>query len=131
MRRIPEEMTARARSLRADQTQAERDVWRRISAFRPRFTRQLVVGPYIVDLACRSAKLAIEFDGSQHLDAQDYDARRTAFLIAQGWTVLRFWNGEVSDNLDGVVEAILRKTAECLGGTHPQPLPSREGRRKC
>ncbi|MEK7455810.1 MAG: DUF559 domain-containing protein [Pseudomonadota bacterium] len=130
MRRVPEHMTANARALRNGQTDAERMIWLRISRYRPRFTRQLVIGPYIVDLACRSAKLAIEFDGSQHLDAQAYDERRSLFLIEQGWTMLRFWNGDVIENPDGVVEAILNRAAECLGGTHPQPLPGREGRRK-
>ncbi|AYO78457.1 endonuclease domain-containing protein [Sphingobium yanoikuyae] len=130
MRRVPEHMTANARALRNGQTDAERMTWLRISRYRPRFTRQLVIGPYIVDLACRSAKLAIEFDGSQHLDAQAYDERRSLFLREQGWTVLRFWNGDVIENPDGVVEAILNRAAECLGGTHPQPLPGREGRKK-
>ncbi|MDF0540962.1 DUF559 domain-containing protein [Sphingobium sp. H39-3-25] len=130
MRRVPDFLTANARSLRNGQTNAERLVWRRISRYRPRFTRQLVVGPYIVDLACRSAKLAVEFDGAQHLEAQDYDGLRAASLTENGWTVLRFWNSQVAENPDGVVEAILLKAAECLGGTHPQPLPSREGRRK-
>lgn len=123
-------MTANARALRNGQTDAERMIWLRISRYRPRFTRQLVIGPYIVDLACRSAKLAIEFDGRQHLDAQAYDERRSLFLREQGWTVLRFWNGDVIENPDGVVEAILNRAAECLGGTHPQPLPGREGRKK-
>ncbi|HEX7743072.1 MAG TPA: DUF559 domain-containing protein [Sphingobium sp.] len=130
MRRIPEYMTANARALRNGQTDAERMVWKQLSRYRPRFTRQLVVGPYILDMACRTAKLALEFDGSQHQDAFAYDAQRTAFLEGAGWTVLRFWNGEVFENLDGVLEVILDKAAECLGGTHPQPLPFREGRRR-
>ena len=130
MRRIPEYLTANARALRNGQTDAERMVWKQLSRHRPRFTRQLVVGPYIVDIACRAAKLALEFDGSQHLDALAYDVRRTAFLEDAGWTVLHFWNGDVFENLEGVLTVILDKTAECLGGTHPQPLPFREGRRK-
>jgi very-short-patch-repair endonuclease len=130
IRRIPDFLTANARALRNGPTDAERLVWRRISRYRPRFTRQLVIGLYIVDLACRSAKLAVEFDGAQHLEAQNYDGRRTKFLTESGWSVLRFWNSEGADNPDGVVEAILLKTAECLGGTHPQPLPCREGRKK-
>jgi very-short-patch-repair endonuclease len=129
MRRVPEHMTANACALRNGQTDAERLVWKQLSRYRPRFTRQSVVGPYILDIACRSAKLALEFDGSQHLDAIAYDDRRTAFLKQEGWTVLRFWNGDIFANLDGVLEVILAKTAECLGGTHPQPLPFREGRR--
>jgi len=119
MRRIPDHLTSRARALRNGSTDAERAVWHRISRYRPRFTRQLVIAPYIVDLACRSAKLAVEFDGSQHIEAHSYDARRAAFLAERGWSVIRFWNNEVRDNLDGVVEAILAKAAECLGGTHP------------
>jgi len=130
MKRIPDHLTGNARALRNAATEAERLIWRRISAYRPRFTRQLVVDPYILDLACREARLAIEFDGSQHLDTADYDAVRTAFLAGQGWAVMRSWNGAVLENPDGVVEAILEKTAECLGGTHPQPLPSREGRKR-
>ena len=78
------------------------------------------------DLACREAKLIIEIDGSQHIDSEA-DERRTRFLESQGWTVIRFWNSEVNENPDGVAQAILLKAAECLGGTHPQPLPSREG----
>ncbi|HEX7781778.1 MAG TPA: DUF559 domain-containing protein [Sphingobium sp.] len=123
-------MTANARALRNGQTEAEKAIWHLLSRYRPRFTRQLVVGPYILDIACRSAKLAIELDGSQHADALAYDADRTAFLEGEGWTVLRFWNGDVYENADGVVEAVLAKTAECLGRTHPQPLPFREGRKR-
>ncbi|RHW18282.1 endonuclease domain-containing protein [Sphingomonas gilva] len=130
MKRVPAHMTANARALRNAPTEAERLIWRRLSRFRPKFTRQLSVGPYIVDLANREARLAVEFDGSQHLEAGDYDAQRTAFLEGQGWTVIRFWNGDVYENPDGVGEAILQKAAECLGGTHPHPLPFREGRKR-
>ena len=130
MRRIPEHLTANARALRNGQTDAERMIWKQLSRYRSRFTRQLVVGPYIADIACRTAKLALEFDGSQHLDTIAYDDRRTAYLEDAGWTVLRFWNDDVFENLEGVLTTILHKTAECLGGTHPQPLPFREGRRK-
>ena len=126
-RRIPKHMTTNARSLRNNATEAERTIWRLISSFRPRYTRQLVIGPYIVDLANRSAKLVIEFDGAQHLDNAN-DLKRTEYLESAGWTIIRFWNKEVAENPEGVVEAILHKTALCLVGTHPQPLPDREGR---
>ena len=102
-------------------------LWRLLSRYRPKFTRQLPIGPYTADLACRQAKLVVEVDGSQHADSAS-DPVRTKFLTAEGWTVIRFWNSDVNSNPDGVAEAILHKTAECLGGTHPQPLPSREGR---
>ena len=128
MHRIPPEMTERARQLRREATPAERQLWRLLSSYRARFTRQLVVGNYIVDLACREAKLAVELDGSQHLDQHAYDGKRTAYLEAVGWRVIRLWNSEVLANPQGAAEFLLAQAAECLGGTHPQPLPSREGR---
>ncbi len=128
MKRVDERLTANARDLRNNATKAERLLWRMLSVYRPRFTRQLVVGPYIVDLACREAKLAVELDGSQHIDAAVYDQRRTEFLIGEGWAVVRLWNNEVLANPDGAAEHILRQCTARLGGTHPQPLPSREGR---
>src|SRR3982750_2671267 len=130
MRRVPEHLTERARQLRREATEAERLLWHRLSRFRPRFTRQLVVRPYIVDLACREAKLAVEVDGGQHAETTVYDSRRTSFLEEQGWSVLRLWNNEVVENPNGTAEHVLLRCAERLGGTHPQPLPSREGRKR-
>ena len=127
MKRIHPRRTAQARALRNNATPAERTLWRLLSRYRPKFTRQLSIGPFTADLANREARLLVEFDGSQHIDSES-DPRRTHFLKAKGWTVIRFWNSEVSDNPAGVAEAILLKAAECLGGTHPPPLPSREGR---
>ena len=126
-RRVDPRLTRNARSLRREATDAERAVWRILSRHRPKFTRQLPIGPYIADLACRQGRLVVELDGSQHAES-DTDAVRTAYLRSQGWTVVRFWNSEVAENPEGVAVAILSKAAECLGGTHPQPLPSREGR---
>ncbi len=127
MHRVDHEMTRRARALRTNATPAERMLWRLLSRYRPAFTRQLVVGRFIIDLACREAKLAVEVDGGQH-GCGGSDAARTRWLESVGWTVTRYWNSEVRGNPEGVAEAILLKVAECLGGTHPQPLPSREGR---
>jgi very-short-patch-repair endonuclease len=110
-------------------TKQERTLWRLLSRYWPKFTRQLPIGPYVADFACRQAKLVVEVDGSQHIGCRR-DEVRTHFLQAEGWTVVRFWNSDVTGNPDGVVEAILHKAAECLGGTHPQPLPSREGRKR-
>lgn len=128
--RIDPELTARARELRNSPTTAEVVMWRLLSRYRPAFTRQLVVAPFIIDLACRQAKLAIELDGSQHLDTIEQDARRSAYLRAQGWHVLRLWNSDVLTNPEGAAQHVLAAAAECLGGTHPQPLPSREGRKR-
>jgi very-short-patch-repair endonuclease len=126
-RRIPKRTTEQARRLRREATPQERALWALLARYRPKFTRQLSIPPYIADFACRQARLIVEIDGSQHLDAEA-DADRAAFLEAEGWTIIRFWNSDVNDNPDGVAEAILQKAAEYLGGTHPQPLPSREGR---
>ena len=87
-------------------------MWRILSQHRPRFTRQHVVGPYILDLACRRVKLAVEFDGGQHAETQDYDSKRTEFLEGLGWRVVRFWNSDVGDNPEGVAEAIILAVAE-------------------
>ena len=125
-RRIPKKQTDRARALRSNATEQERVLWNLLSRYRPKFTRQLSLGPYTADLACRQARLIVEVDGSQH-EGSKHDENRTSLLEADGWTVLRFWNSDVNSNPDGVAEAILLKAAECLGGTHPQPLPFREG----
>jgi len=129
MRRVPEQFTRNARELRNNATKAERLLWVRLRRYRPRFTRQLVIEPYIIDLACRELKLAIELDGSQHAEAVEYDGRRTSYLESLGWIVLRLWNNEVVENPDGAAEFVLARCQERLGGaTHPQPLPFREGR---
>ena len=128
-RRIDKKLTDRARELRNNPTPQEFKIWQLLSRYRPKFTRQLSIHPYVADLACRRAKLIVELDGSQHIDSEG-DPARTRDLEAKGWTVIRFWNSEVDENADGVASAILLKAAECLGGTHPQPLPSREGRKR-
>ena len=131
MPRIPPRLTANARELRREATPAERRLWALLSSYRPRFTRQLVVGPYILDLACRKARLSVELDGSQHAETVEADMARSTSLESLGWKVMRFWNSEVQDNADGVAEAILLEVAARLPATHPQPLPvSREGRSK-
>ncbi len=126
MPRVVPNLTINARSLRNQATAEERLLWVRLRHARPRFTRQLPVGRYILDFACRTAKLAVEIDGSQHLDAIDYDERRTSALIGLGWQVLRVWNSEVRENPDGVAEAIVTAAAIRLGRTHP-PTPPFQG----
>ena len=126
MPRVPPEMTRLARELRNHPTDAEIAIWHKIAYFRPRFTRQLVIERYIVDLACREVRLAVEFDGSQHIDSVR-DVARTRRLEALGWTVIRFWNSDVARNPDGVAETILASVVDLQRPTHPQPLPFREG----
>ncbi|QJU59671.1 DUF559 domain-containing protein [Sphingomonas sp. AP4-R1] len=125
MQRIPPETKDRARRLRREGTFEERLLWSVLRENRPRFTRQLAIDRYIVDFACRTARIVIELDGGQHADRVEEDAARTAHLQRHGWTVLRFWNNDVRNHLEGVVDAIL--LAVSRASTHPQPLPSREG----
>jgi very-short-patch-repair endonuclease len=75
-----------------------------------KFVRQLPVGPYFADLACREVALIVELDGGQHSESIS-DERRTAYLCSQGYSVLRFWNNEVMQNRDGVLDAMLRVIA--------------------
>ena len=126
-RRVPFDRTQRARALRNSATRHERKLWGMLSRLRPKFTRQLPIGPYFADFACRQAKLIVELDGSQHAESLR-DERRDRFLEQEGWTVMRIWNNALDDNPDGVFEAVVSRAAECLRGTHPEPLPSREGR---
>lgn len=97
-----------ARRLRREATDAERILWRalRAAALGVTFRRQHVISAYIVDFACVEARLVIEIDGGQH--GGEEDAMRDEVLRGAGWHVLRYWNNEVSENLDGVLADITR-----------------------
>jgi very-short-patch-repair endonuclease len=129
MTNTPSLLKEGARSLRRESTDAERKLWQNLRQYRPRFTRQFVIGNAIADFACRKVRLAIEVDGGQHNESIR-DEHRTAALKADGWQVLRFWNHDVLENTDGVLEVILSAvTARLPEGAHPRPLPEiREGR---
>ncbi len=71
-----------------------------------RFRNQHAIGSYVVDFCAPRRKLIIELDGSQHLDQAEYDAERTAFLESKGYQVIRFWNGDVMNDIEGVLRAI-------------------------
>ncbi|HET6554259.1 MAG TPA: DUF559 domain-containing protein [Dyella sp.] len=101
----------RARKLRNEATDAERHLWRylrREQLAGCKFRRQFPMGSYIVDFICVPARLVLELDGGQHLDAQAYDAARTLEIQARGYRVLRFWNDDVLLRTDAVLEEILR-----------------------
>ena len=88
-----------ARRLRRNQSDAEYALWSELRAHKflgLKFRRQHPIGPYIVDFCCIDKQLIIELDGSQHLEREKYDRRRTAFIERQGFRVIRFWNHEVS-----------------------------------
>jgi very-short-patch-repair endonuclease len=116
--RINKLTTTRTRSLRTNMTDAEHLLWqslRRKQLNGHRFRRQHPIGRYIADFACIEQKMAIELDGGQHQDQLVYDQARSTFLQAQGWHVLRFWNNDVLNNIDGVLASI----AERLSGAPP------------
>jgi 2-isopropylmalate synthase len=102
-----------ARALRRNATDAERAMWRLLRDRRlngTKFRRQVPVGPFIADFASIEHCLVIELDGGQHADSAS-DERRDAFLAANGWRVLRFWNNDVMRNREGVLESILKALA--------------------
>ena len=102
-------LTPVARRLRGEMTEAERLLWSRIRGEQlgHKFVSQFQIGNYVADFACRRARLAIELDGGQHAEAAEKDAARTWMIEAHGYKVIRFWNSDVMENLDGVLEAIL------------------------
>ncbi|CAN5355739.1 endonuclease domain-containing protein [soil metagenome] len=100
----------RARNLRSNSSEAEKRIWyhlrnRRLQGYK--FLRQYTIGSYIVDFICREKQLIIEVDGGQHYEQSAYDAKRTVYLEANGFKVMRFWNDEVLKNTEVVLELIL------------------------
>jgi very-short-patch-repair endonuclease len=101
--------TLTARRLRRDATDVERPLWRALRERCPdwKFRRQHPIGRRIADFACPARKLAIELDGSQHAERIDADALRTAEIERYGYRVIRFWNSDVLENIEGVLETVL------------------------
>jgi very-short-patch-repair endonuclease len=126
------EQVKRSRELRKNPTGAERKLWqhlrdKQLENFR--FRRQRPVGNYIVDFICLEANLVVELDGGQHADQQQYDAKRTAYLVTEGLHVLRYWNNDVMQNVEGVLEdirAALMLRASPRTPSQPSPLEGKE-----
>jgi very-short-patch-repair endonuclease len=100
--------TRLARRLRRDSNQAEQKLWRHLrsrSLGGLKFVRQNPIGPHIVDFVCREKRLVIELDGGQHAES-DRDAVRDRWLAEHRYRVLRFWNNEVLENIEGVWDTI-------------------------
>ncbi len=117
-----------ARKLRIGMTPQERRLWGQLRDLNHRlglnFRRQAPVGRYIADFVDFGLRLVIEVDGGQHEGTQD--AARDAWFAAQGFRVLRFWNNDVSGNIDGVMQMILDAVE---AAPPPQPSPRGGGRR--
>ncbi|TXC71764.1 endonuclease domain-containing protein [Sphingomonas ginsenosidivorax] len=105
---LPADTTRRARVLRRNTGEPERRLWGAVREAHPaqRFRRQVPLGPYFVDFCSHAARLVIEIDGDTHAGTAGYDAARTQFLNNEGYRVLRFWNNEVMENIDGVIQTI-------------------------
>jgi very-short-patch-repair endonuclease len=122
--------TNRARRLRRNATDAELKLWYHLRSRRLadcKFVRQEPIGPYVVDFICRERRLIIEVDGGQHaIDPRDKG--RDAFLLSQGYRVLRLWNNDVLANAKGVLETIADALAAPLPPHPPRfaqrPLPA-------
>jgi len=120
MKRLPLKITKNARELRNNMTDVEKLLWYRIRRKQLcgfRFRRQHPIGNYIVDFVCIKLKLIIELDGGQHKEQHRYDAIRDQWLTEQGFAVQRFWNNEVLENIDGVLQTIYQYLPP------PQPSP--------
>ncbi len=110
------------RRLRRDQTAAEKKLWfqlrdRRLGGWK--FRRQCPVDRYIVDFLCADAHLIIELDGGQHAVRAEADARRTEILELLGYLVVRYWNNDVMQNIEGVIDDI----AATLESHRAEPPP--------
>ena len=108
-----------AKDLRTRMTDAERLLWKHLRAHRlngQKFRRQQPIGPYIVDFVHLGERLIIEADGGQHND-NAADQERDDWLNAEGYRVMRFWNNDILQNTDAVLEEIFKAVS-------PSPCPS-------
>jgi very-short-patch-repair endonuclease len=121
-------ITGIAKTLRKNNTDVERLLWEHLKARQlegVKFRRQQPIGRYIVDFVSFEKNIVIEIDGGQHSVGKDRDEERDNWLGVQGFKVLRFWNNEIIQNIEGVLEVI---RDHCLFHPPLNPLPSREGK---
>jgi len=112
-----------SKRLRRASTDAERLLWQRLRSRQianAKFRRQATLGPYIVDFLCIEAALVVEADGGQHAPDRDHD--RIAWLESRGLRVARFWNNDILENIEGVLQSILILLEERKEPS-PNPLP--------
>lgn len=103
--------TNRARSLRSTGTSAEMQMWQQLRGRRfkgQKFIRQMPIGPFFADFACRTEKFIIEVDGGMHATPEEIerDRERSEFLARHGYRIYRGRNAEIYENIDGVMESI-------------------------
>src|SRR4051812_7758384 len=105
-----------ARDLRKNSTDAEKHLWYNLRANRMgyKFKRQVPIGAFIVDFICIEKRLIVELDGGQHQEKQNYDAHRTIELNKRGFQVLRFWNHDVLQQSEVIIELIHKALSPTL-----------------
>ena len=132
MRRPPGyDKLERAGRLRRGMTPQERLLWGQLRDRRlcgAKFRKQMWLAGYIADFACPEARLVVEADGSQHSDNTDYDLARERAFAREGWRTLRFWNNEITEDLDAVLTAVANALpSPAQAASRPAvPLPNRE-----
>lgn len=118
--------TINARRMRKNLTDAEKKLWRYLRLRNiggNKFRRQQSIGKCIVDFVCLEKKLIVEVDGGQHSENVAYDSERTTWLESEGYRVLRFWNNEVLEDVEAVLEVIVMALNESeLYHPHPDPV---------
>lgn len=105
-------MNSLAKVLRKNQTPQEQKLWqllRNRQTLGYKFKRQYPMGDYIVDFVCREKKLVIEIDGGQHniIETISKDNQRSEFIKQRGFKIIRFWNTEIDNNIEGVYQTII------------------------
>jgi len=127
---------SKPRALRVAMTDAEKKLWQALRSKQIaglRFRRQVPFGPYIADFICYGARVVIEIDGGQHNSdsGRDSDGKRDAWFALSDFIVVRFWNNDVIENLEGVLQriesAVLERASLGQAPPPPAPLPRGEG----
>ncbi|MFA7404566.1 MAG: DUF559 domain-containing protein [Pelobacteraceae bacterium] len=123
---VPAPLLEAARALRKSMTDAEQLMWhclrqKQLGGFR--FRRQHPFERFVLDFYCCEAKLAVELDGGQHNESETIvrDTERTAFLEQHGIQVIRFWNNEVFQNLEGVLQSVYDAVLQRVGRGESPP----------
>jgi very-short-patch-repair endonuclease len=123
---------AAAKKLRANTTPHERILWRALKELPvdgTHFRRQAPIGPYVVDFFCPAIRLILELDGGHHNEdtTAERDSERQAWLEQQGYKIIRFWNSDVTGDLNAVMERIY---VELYGAREAEALPLKDHRRR-
>ena len=114
---ISPDLKARAKAMRSKMTPAESKLWyhlRNNNLANFHFRRQQIIDPYIVVFYCHSSNLVVEVDGSGHLNQIEYDQNRDKHLTGLGLRVLHFYNSDVIENIDTVLEVILEQCQKTI-----------------